>query len=101
MSSFQRGRLLGKHVLTHWLVDRMESAGLLDRRSRIDGTLFCRKTGDVNFAVRFRRKDSREVEASIVADFLSLVASGRTGLTPVQSLEHQFKRPLRWVLEQS
>lgn len=78
LPSYQRGRLLGKHILAYRLVQRMTECGLLVLEKNLYGTLFCHKAKDAEpFGAVFTAEHSRAVEDSIVNDFLRLLEDDR------------------------
>lgn len=79
LSSYERGRLLGKHLLTYRLIERMVKLGLLEPLKNVRGTLFCRKPlGSAAFEAVWTASISRAVEESVVDDFMHLLRGGRT-----------------------
>lgn len=86
LSHYQRGRLLGKQMLTWRLVERMKAMGLLRPVRNIDGTLVCRKIGTGSFGSRFTEGASRGVEDGVVRDFLHLMVVGKDQLSISSSL---------------
>lgn len=77
MPRYDRGRLLGKHLLTYRLVKRFQDLGLIRIERDLKGTVVCRKTTTDAFSSRFQDQDAEAIEASIIADFLRLRDSGR------------------------
>lgn len=77
MTSYDRGRLLGKHLLTYRLVTRLQKLGLLEIEKDMNGTVVCRRAAVGSFGECFSPNDAREVELAIVDDFLKLLKSGR------------------------
>lgn len=99
LSSFDRRRLLGKHLLVYRLVERFEALGLLSKERVIGSTLFCRKPRDASFRDRWTTAEGDAIERSIVDDFLRLLREGDDNVERVAgSFAHRLRRRLlRWI----
>jgi hypothetical protein len=94
LSSFDRRRLLGKHLLVYRLVERFEALGLLSKERVIGSTLFCRKSRDASFRDRWTTAGGDAIEQSIVDDFLRLLREGDDVERVGGSLPHRVRRRL-------
>lgn len=74
LPSYDRRRLLGKHMLTYRLVNLIKGLGLVEPFNLMGATLFLRKTGTSSFADRVGKSDIEVVEQSICRDFEAMVA---------------------------